>query len=76
MAMAAAKCRECGEISTTRVTEEELLSWLSGANVQTVWPSKSAGEREIILQSQYVRLLRRPMPAFYICDNHELWEEL
>ena len=72
---AVAKCRECGEISITRVTEEELVSWLSGANVQTVWPSKSASEREIILQSQYVKLLRRPMPAIYICDNHYFWEE-
>ncbi len=71
---AIAKCRECGEISTTEITQGELDKWVSGASAQTVWPSKSSAEREIVLQSQYVKLLRRPFPAYYICDHHGFWE--
>jgi len=72
---AIAKCQECGEVSATPVTQEELDMWVSGANVQSVWPSKSAEEREIVLQSQYVELLNRPMRAVYVCENHDFWEE-
>ena len=69
MVKARARCRgKCGDDYFTSVTEDDVWKWVNGSLVQDVWPDKTADEREIIMQSQLVRLLDRPAGySFYMC---------
>lgn len=66
---ARARCRgKCGNDYFTSVQAAEVEKWVNGSLAQTVWPDKTADEREIILHSQFVRQLGRPANySYYMC---------
>jgi len=69
MFKARARCRgKCRDEYSVVVTKDDVDKWVKGSLVQEVWPDKSADEREIILQSQFAKLLGRPADwAYYLC---------
>jgi len=69
MYKARARCRgKCGDEYSVFVTKDDVDKWVNGSLVQDVWPDKTADEREIIMQSQLVKLLNRPAPySLYMC---------
>lgn len=69
MFKARARCRgKCGNDYFTSVTEDDVRKWVNGSLIQDVWPDKTADEREIIMQSQFVKLLKRPASySLYMC---------
>ncbi len=70
VSLAIAECKVCKTRESTGVCHNEIEMWVMGDEAQTVWPQKSAQEREIVMQSQYARLLNRPFPGpYYICGS-------
>ena len=69
MFKARARCRgKCGDEYSVFVTKDDVYKWVNGSLVQDVWPDKTADEREIIMQSQLVKLLNRPASySLYMC---------
>jgi len=66
--VAEAECMVCKSPESTEVWPHEVAMWVKGDSAQVVWPGKSPQEREIVMQSQYARLLDRPFPGpCYIC---------
>ncbi len=62
MLFTTARCVVCGKPSIVTLEVDKFLRWRAGEHVQDVWPEKTPGEREVLINGTHDECFNKLFP--------------